>query len=609
MSPLITSNAPEQGRVRRIITLSVILLLVLAVRLFQIQVLASGGYLRLSRDNQFRELRINAPRGLILDRNGEVLAENQAACEVSLSVRTLNLNPPLIDQLAGILECPAEEIRERLTWGEERGKTRITIERNLTKEQILIIEEQLPQLPGVKLRDWARRTYPHASLGAHLLGYVGEARDEEIDQKSRDPRAYRMGDLIGRNGVERTYESLLRGTEGKELFLVNARGAQLETVEFLPPVAGNRLYLTIDLDLTAQLDSALAFWGAGAGVVLDVATGEILAAASRPAFDPNLLVGGISTRLWRQLTEDPAKPLFNRISQAMYSPGSIFKPMVALEALAAGVVEPETRLVGCTGGMQLGRRFFRCWEHSGHGRTNLVEAMAQSCDVYFYQVGGSLGIERLASVARLFGFGDVTGADLDSESRGLVPDTAWYDKHLGKGKWTEGNIWNVSIGQGEVLVNCLQMARAFAALANGGKLVTPRLRHHLEDENGQMLIPFTPGHGTKDLKLDKRDLAKVVEGMVEVLHGEKGTARGSKLPGMITAGKTGTVQNPHGTEHAWFCGFAPAEDPEIAIALIVEHGEHGSDIAPIFRQLVNVWFDLGVRPLRRGLRSEKEGQP
>ncbi len=600
-------EAAGQGRARGAIVLTGLLLLVLVLRLFTIQVLGAGGYRQLSEDNQFRELRIPAPRGLILDRNGEVLGENVAACEASLATRTLDRHPEVIGELTEILGRTSEEITGRLRAAAEDGKARVTVERNLDKEQILYLEERLPELPGLALRDWARRTYPRRELAAHLLGYVGEAGEEEVQRGSRDPKAYRLGDLIGRAGVEQTYERLLRGTDGKELTLVNARGDQLETVRRYEPEAGSRLVLTLDLALTAELDSALAFWGAGAGVVLDVRSGEILAASSRPAFDPNLLVGGIPTRLWQQLSEDPRKPLFNRIVQATYSPGSTIKPLVALAGMESGTVGAETRFRPCGGGLRLGRRYFRCWEPGGHGSVGLVGAIEQSCDVYFYQLGEQLGIDRLADVSRRFGLGGSSGVDLAAESRGLVPDASWYDRRYGEGRWTTGNVWNVAIGQGELLVSCLQMARVYAALANGGFLPVPRLRHHVEDANGELLLPFSPSRGER-VKVDATALAAVRAGMKGVLHGEDGTARGSRLPGFPAAGKTGTVQNPHGSEHAWFCGYAPADDPAIAVSIIVEHGEHGSDVAPIFRHLVATHFDLAVKPIRRGPRSASEAE-
>ncbi len=471
------------------------------------------------------------------------------------------------------------------------------LETSLDRAAIHRLEEELPQLPGLALRDWQCRYYPAGAGLAHILGYVGEVREQELIPDDRTARAYRPGDLIGRAGLEKIYEPFLRGTDGKEMILVDARGTELETVQSLSPEPGQTLVLTLDAALCAELDSALAYWGAGAGVVMDVHTGEILAAASRPAYDPNALVEGIPTALWRELSEDPGKPLFNRLVQATYAPGSTFKPLVTLAGLERGIIDRETRFRSCTGGLRLGNRVFRCWEERGHGSLAAVEALARSCDVYFYQLGERLGVDRIADEARRFGLGQASGLDLDLEARGLVPDRAYYDKRYGKRGWSTGASWNVAIGQGEVLVNIVQMARLYAALANGGFLPVPRLRHHVEDVAGNTVIPFSPARGER-LHLDLAALATVRQGMENVLSGG-GTAAGSALRDFPTAGKTGTVQNPHGKEHAFFCGYAPADKPEIAVALIVEHGEHGSSIAPIFRQLVVTHFHLDVAPLRR----------
>ncbi|MBM4116346.1 penicillin-binding protein 2 [bacterium] len=597
------SEAAQPERARRIVLLAGILFALLVLRLFQIQVISSGGYLRLSRDNQFRELRIPAPRGLILDRNGKVLAKNQAACEASLAIRSAERNPGLLARLAALMDKDEFALAAAVTTGRAAGAPRVILERSLERSALHRLEEELPSLPGLDLRDWECRYYPLGPGLAHLIGYVGEVREDELVPDDRTARAYRPGDLVGRSGLEKTYESVLRGTDGKEMILVDARGTELETVQSLFPEPGQTLVLTLDLELCAQLDSALTYWGAGAGVVMDVHTGEILAATSRPAFDPNALVGGIPTALWRELSEDPGKPLFNRLTQATYSPGSTFKPVVQLAGLERGLITRETHFRGCTGGLRLGNRVFHCWEERGHGSLAAVDALARSCDVYFYQLGERLGADHIAWEARRLGLGAKSGGDFDSESRGLVPDRAWYDKRFGKRGWSTGSVWNIAIGQGELLVNVVQMARLYAALGNGGFLPVPRLRHHLEDVAGNTTLPFSPVRGER-LGLDLAALATVRQGMENVLGGG-GTAAASALRDFPTAGKTGTVQNPHGKEHAYFCGYAPADNPEIAVALIVEHGEHGSSIAPIFRQLVVTHFKLDVAPLRR----ERPGFP
>ena len=591
-----------QGRVRLMYAMSALMLLVLVGRLFYVQVFGGQSYLRLSEDNHFREFRISAPRGLILDRNGAVLANNHAACEASLSTRTLRMNPEVVTETAAVLGLPADEVVRKLEWALAEGRPRVRIASNLSKEQILSLEEKRQELPGLQLRDWARRTYPAGPLAAHLLGYVGEVGEPELRPGSLDPRAYRSGDLIGRAGVEMRYEWELRGADGKELILVNARGTHLETVKFEEPEPGSRLYLTLDLKLTAALDSALAYWGAGAGLVIDVRSGEILAAASRPSFDPNLFVGGIPEKLWQELTQDPARPLFNRITQATYPPASALKPLLAFEALESGLITPLTHFDSCSGGRMLGDRYFGCWNEQGHGDLILKTAISRSCDVYFYQLGDLLGIEGIAAGARRFGLGTSPPGELPASAGGLVPDAAWYNQHLGRSGWSRGHVWNVSIGQGEMLASCLQMACAYAAIANGGVIPEPRLVKRIESSRGEVLREMQRPAG-KALDLDPRALAEVKRGLEAVMSGPLGTARDCSLPMMATAGKTGTVQNPHGLEHGWFCGYAPAESPEIAIALIVEHGEHGSDIAPMFRHLVATWFELPVVPIRRSQRK------
>ncbi len=491
--------------------------------------------------------------------------------------------------MAAILDRPLEDLLARIESARKAKSPKAVLERDLPPVTLLTLEERLQTLPGIKLRDWARRNYPYGTLCAHLMGYVAEVGEEEILARRGGPEPFFPGDLVGRSGAEQRWQDRLRGVDGKELFLVNARGTLLETVEFVPPVPGETLVLTLDIELTAVLDSALAAWGQGAGVVMDVHSGEILAMASRPSYDPNLFTGGISTENWEALSTNPGRPLFNRALQATYAPGSAYKPVVALAALKNGTLDRLGELKPCFGGLQLGRRYFRCWLEQGHGKLDLEHALERSCDVWYYQVGEGLGADAMARMARRFGLGSPTGLDLGFEMSGLVPDEDYYDDRYGRRKWSRGLFWNIAIGQGELLVTPLQMARLYAGLAAGDYLPVPRLlQRTLGSEGDELVRPAPPA----DLSLNARDLQSVKRGLELVMHGTWGTARGSALPGLRTAGKTGTVQNPHGKEHGWFCGYAPAENPEIAVSLIIEHGEHGSDVAPIFRRLVEKWLEL-----------------
>jgi penicillin-binding protein 2 len=552
----------------------------LILRLAWLQLFQGSAFLGQSRDNQFLEKRIPSARGLVLDRQGQALALNVTACELSLSRRALESDSTLAPKICRILGWPEKRLEALYQGACEEGLSRIVLERDLDQERILRVEERLPDLPGLRLRDWARRTYPRGELAAHILGYVGEVSPEELETWRGSSRAYFPADLMGRSGVERRYQDRLRGQDGKELFLVNARGSLLQTVERLEPVEGETLRLSLDIGLCAVLDSALAEWGLGAGVVMDIESGDLLAAASRPAFDPNFLSGGMTAPEWNKLREDPSRPMFNRVLQAGYAPGSTFKPLVALAALEEKLLH-RSSFEPCGGGLDLGTRYFRCWLSSGHGKVSMESSLERSCDVYYYQIGDAIGVDPIADMARRFGMGSRTGLDLGSEQAGLVPDSDYYNRRFGKGRWTRGYAWNLSIGQGEYLCTPLQMAIVYAGLARGDILPSPKL---LLGES----LPSS--RRAKKLGIEEPHLRRIRKGLFRVMEGPLGTARESAVPGIPSAGKTGTVQNPHGLEHAWFCGYAPAKNPRIAIALIVEHGEHGTDIAPIFSRLVEYWL-------------------
>jgi penicillin-binding protein 2 len=570
----------------------VLMMAILLGRLFYLQILDSENYQRQSRENRFEQRRIPSSRGLILDRHGRVLAENLTACELSISLSAHDADSTLLERVAVILDRPQIELLARIESARQAELTRAVLERDLAPVELLRLEERLHTLKGVKLRDWARRNYPYASLCAHMMGYVGEVGDAEILAKRGSGAPFFPGDLVGRSGAEQRWQKRLRGMDGKELFLVNARGTLLETVEFVPPVPGETLVLSLDIELTAVLDSALAAWGCGAGVVMDVRSGEVLAMASQPSYDPNLFTGGISTENWEYLSTDPGRPLFNRVLQATYAPASAYKPIVALAALENGTLNRLGELTPCFGGLQLGRRYFRCWLEQGHGKLDLEHALERSCDVWYYQVGEALGANNMARMARRFGLGSPTGLDLGFEASGLVPDNDYYDDRFGRRKWSRGLFWNIAIGQGELLVTPLQMARFYAGLANGSRLPVPHLLLRTLGPEGEQLVRSA---APSDLSLNAQHLQSIRRGLELVMHGTWGTARASALPGLRTAGKTGTVQNPHGEEHGWFCGYAPADDPVIAISLIIEHGEHGSDVAPIFRRLVEKWLEINAQ--------------
>jgi len=392
---------------------------------------------------------------------------------------------------------------------------------------------------------------------------------------------------MGKTGVEGLCEQYLRGEDGQRVVAVNASGTVLgELKELLePPVPGKDVTLTIDARLQRHLEEKISPLGAGAAVVMDVDDGSLLAVVSVPQFDPNSFALGIDQEEWDRLSGAEDKPLFNRFLQATYPPGSTLKIVSAYTLLTHQLVNPQESLVYCTGAYRFGNRVYKCWKRGGHGYMNLHEGFVQSCDSYFYKCAEITDIDELASSSRLFGLGSRTGLDMPNEIAGLVPDRAYYNKRYGKGKWTQGLVLNTIIGQGEYLASVLQMCRVGAAVANGGYLVQPHVLKIVEGE------PTGVYARKKINSLEGYTLNYLRRVMKDVVHGEHGTGRASRVAGLTSAGKTGTSQNPHGDDHAWFVGYAPADNPEIAIAILVENSGHGGAIAaPIARSLYSIYF-------------------
>ena len=557
----------------------------LAVRLFDLQVLGVDVYTLQSERNRIRREWIGAPRGLILDANGRVLAGTRPSYTVRAIPRQLLRDAPARMLLAELLEMSEERIVERMKTG-PRHLPRV-VRHDVGFEQVSRIAEREEELPGVSL-DVARvRSYPSGPLAGHLLGKVGEISEKEVRELA--DRGYRAGQYIGRTGLERMYESELRGKDGERWLEVDAVGrvvGRFHGREPTPPVPGRTLRLHLDVDLQARAESLLV-GRRGAVVVLDVTSGAVRVLASTPGLDPNLFATGIDADDWSRLSTDPDRPLLDRTVQAVYAPGSTFKMIsfaVTLEENIFGLLEKAP--VPCFGGYQFGNRWYGCWEAAGHGVVDLKRGLVRSCDTYFYQVAERLSVDVLAGQALAAGLGAPTGIDLPQELSGNVPTSAWLDQRYGAGKWTQGVVLNHIIGQGEYLVTPLQMARHVAAIANGGRLVTPRLVASIEDPESGVVTPVTAEEGGR-WELSARTLDRIREGMSLVVLDDEGTGRVARVKGYMPAAKTGTAQNPHGADHSWFVGYAPIEAPEIAFSVLVEAGGHGSDTAaPIARTLL-----------------------
>lgn len=586
MSPLAQSTQAHQrlrSRVARWLLLVVVV--GLATQFFRIQVLKHTTYALRSDENRIRRLPIPAARGTIYDRQGRVLAENVPGYSIVVLPLSLDSLRVALDKLADLLGH-SDEKTERLVEAYRLHPNRpVMVESDASFAEVSAIEERRAHLPGGILIETApKRYYTFGPLLAHVIGYVGEISEEEL--KLEEFRGYEPGRIVGQTGVERVYDRVLAGTPGERYVEVNALGrlvGDFQAPRRTPPVPGRDLYLNIDLDLQQKAAELFPDTLAGAVVAIEPESGAVLAMYSAPSFDPNVFVGSLEAGAWRQLNIDPGRALFNRAVSATYAPGSTFKLVIAGIAMAAGEADAGTHMpIPCRGALLYYGRVFRDWTPSGHGSLDLVGAIRESCDVYFYQLGLKIGLERMLAAVPRFGFRRPTGIDLPSDISGAFPpDTSWYTRRYGRSGWTNSVALNLAIGQGENAQSPLKMVQVFAALANGGTLPTPRVAR-----DGAVTEPAAT------LPLDGGQIAVLRQAMVEVVNTPTGTARGSRLSGWTLAGKTGTAQNPHGEDHAWFIGFAPEENPAIVAAAVLEGGGHGSSAAaPIVSRLVGFYLE------------------
>lgn len=571
---------------------------VLLVAFFRLQVLRSGDYVLRSEENRLRAIPVPAPRGTIYDRHGRVVAENVPGYVISILPGRMDTVRATLARLAPYLAIDFVA-RERLLQKYARFPNQpLVITDNATVEQVAAVEERRPEFGRAVVEMRPRRHYPAGEAIAHLIGYVGEISEAELE--SARFADYEPGRIIGKDGIEKEYEPALGGTPGVRYVEVNALGSIVS--EFaprpeIPAVPGEDLRLGIDLELQLLADSIFPDTMRGGVVALDPRDGEVLALYSHPTFDPNSFIGGIPTELWAGLLDNPAKPLLNRVATATYPPGSSWKLIVATTALRRDAVSIGTRMShACRGALGYGNRVFRCWKPSGHGSLDLSGAIKQSCNVYFYQLGLRLGVDALTEDVVQLGFNQPTGIDLPQESRGLFPTSAeWYDRRYGPRGWTESVLLNLAIGQGENQQTMLRQALFYTALATGRSPVVPHIaRSELLE---QRRVPW-------DLGLSEAHRLQLVEAMKRVVNEPGGTAYSFRLDRWTLAGKTGTAQNPHGEPHSWFVGFAPADAPQVVIATVVEFGHPDNTVSlavPVAAALVRRHLELeGVPPDRTG---------
>lgn len=570
------------------------------VRVAQVQLFQRDRWSGIAQQNITKTLELPATRGVIRDIAGRVVASNRPSYDVYTTPRLLSAED--LERIAALMELSPEERKALETRIDEIALSRrghqIELFDDIDREQLAALETHLAELSSLDIVTVPLRDYPYGTLGAHLIGYLNEVNAEDM-ARALDPGAYRPGDRIGRSGLEKRYESLLKGTRGFRRLIVDARGRALSgaqpdslEVEMLKkPVAGHDIQLTIDMELMEAFDRAYRQHPSGAAVVVDIHTGAIRALYSKPVYDPNQMSSGLSTKRYAELTGDPFRPLIDKTMYETYFPGSTFKVITALAALQDAVVDPSQR-VECLGSLKIGRQKFRC--NKRHEWVDLYESVVQSCNVYFWELAEEVGLERINRFAHAFGFGERTGIGVNSEAKGFLATREWYAEHYGK--FRIGYTLNTAIGQGNTRVTVLQLALAYAAIANGGALYAPQVVHNVRAPDGSLSETFQP-RVRREVGVSPQHLELMRRALIDVVQEETGTAyKARNKDGVRVAGKTGTAQvvSRKGRSeesssawyldrsHGWFAGFAPAEDPRVAFAVLVEHGgSGGASAAPI----------------------------
>ncbi len=607
-------DGPVQVRLWPIVGLVLAIFALFVFRLFQLQILEGEDLASRSQANSVRTVRLEAPRGVIVDREGRTLAASRPAYGVDLIPNDIRNAWRTYSVLGAVLKRDPVEIEQRV--GRPRGRRRfqpVSLSRDLSPVERAEIAAHRYAMPGVELYRKPLRDYVHGGLGAQLLGTIGEIGSEELSTSRFE--AYRAGETIGKTGIEAANEAHLRGRAGGVNVVVDVAGREIDEIDRIEPTPGGRLVLTIDLDLQQAAQEAFRSDDPeqpdrmGALVALDPRTGDVLALVSLPSYDANAFAGGVDRETWRELNEDEWRPLRNRAIAGVYPPGSTYKAIVAAAGLAEGLVTSTTQVV-CPGHYRLGRRVYRCWKRGGHGVVDMEEALMGSCDVYFYELGKALGVETLARYARTFGLGRSTGIELGGEAGGLVPTPEWKERVRGE-RWIEGETISLSIGQGANLATPLQLAVAYSAIANGGRIVEPRLVLRQETWDGELVAQTSPRVRAENI-VAPAILEMVTRGLTRVVMDPKGTGQRARVPGITVAGKTGTTQvvsldlveglEPEEIplryrDHALFASFAPVESPEIVVVAIVEHagGGGGGVAAPMVQKVLARHFEKKER--------------
>ncbi len=563
------------------------------LKLFYLQILNYPYYRALSDANSLRLITARAPRGIITDRNGEILATNIPTYSLYVIPADVKASGPTLLRLSQILDEPLSSLEILIESRKQRRRFEpIRLQTHLDDKLIAEIEENRVRLPGVYIQMEPERYYPHGELASHILGYIGEISEDDLTRLRES--GYNVGDVVGKKGVERTYDQVLRGEDGGVQVEVDASGVQRRTLAYKKPIQGQTIELTIDWKVQ-ELAEKLLGDQIGSVVITNPKTGEILAMVSHPNFDPNEFVSGISYKDWNKLLKDKNHPLENRAIQGQYPPGSIFKLITALSALEEGVID-FNKVFLCRGIYWYKTWPYRCWRTSGHGYMNLEHAIIESCDIFFYQLGLLVKIDNIYNVAKSMGLGAKTQVDLDGEVSGLVPNPQWKEatQHV---PWFPGNTIQMSIGQSYLLTTPLQMLDVTSGLAMNGKIYKPHFLYRMVDENTGRTVYEKQPELLRTSDINQKYLDFIKSTMEKVISSDRGTGKRARIKGVRVAGKTGTSENPHGDNHAWFTAYAPADDPKVAAIVMVENGGEGGVVsAPIAQRVMEQALGLDVTP-------------
>lgn len=596
---------------------------IILARLWYLQIYKGKEFYKYSLENRLRREPQKAPRGMIYSRNNQMLVRNLPRFDAVIIPQYLKNKNETVKKISKILNVPNSKIQKliRKSYGKARYQA-ITIKKNISRKEVAIIETEGAKMPGVVVETFISREYKDKEIGGHLFGYISEINKKQLPKfKKRDKYDYQLGDFIGQFGLEEKFDLDLRGEDGHAFIEVDARGRRrrflnenniFKGIENKPALAGNNIRLTIDRDL--QLAAFKALEGkVGGAVAIDVETGEVLAMVSRPSFNPSMFSRGLTSEYWSSLVNNENNPLRDRNIQEHYSPGSTFKTFTAIAALEEGIVDEKTE-VHCPGYMVFGRRRFHCWKKHGHGKVRLKKALRESCDVYFYKIATKMDIDVLAKYAKAFGFGVKTGINLTREIPGLMPTKEWKKKQTGE-VWQQGETLSCVIGQSFVLSTPLQLALAYSAIANGGTLFRPKLIKEVFDNDGKIISTGKIVEHSK-ITIKKKNMALIKEALYEVVNKRKGTAWWHRGRGLNMAGKTGTSQVIRARSddvynkceeleykyrhHGLFVSYAPADNPKIAIGVVVEHGCHGSSAAaPVAKAVTTAYMKKYLPEVRK----------